>query len=141
MNFIETRAKADLLQEKINAHGALRAEVKKKVNYKFRLEWNYHSNSMEGNTLTKEETRSVMVGNLTVGGKPIRDVMEMKGHDDIVSEIFRIGKGDLRLSEKRIKEIHKAIMHEEDELKRAKIGVWKPEPNYVLITRMNVLTT
>jgi Fic family protein len=86
---------------------------------------------MEGNTLTLAETRSVMVGNLTVGGKPLKDVLEMKGHDEIISEILRVGKGEARLSEARIRQIHQAIMHEEDPEKRRQIGVWKTMPNYL----------
>lgn len=70
MSYSEKRKQIDLLQQKINAHGELSAEVKKKINYKFRLDWNYYSNSMEGNTLTMDETRSVMVGNLTVVRNP-----------------------------------------------------------------------
>lgn len=131
MSYSEKRKQVDLLQQKINAHGELSADVKKKINYKFRLDWNYYSNSMEGNTLTMDETRSVMVGNLTVGGKPIKDVLEIKGHDEIISEILQIGKGEARLSEARIREIHIGIMHEEDEAKKKKISVWKTEPNYI----------
>ncbi len=131
MSYIEKRNQIDLLLQKINSHGELSVDVKKKINYKFRLDWNYYSNSMEGNTLTMDETRSVMVGNLTVGGKPIKDVLEIKGHDQVISEIINIGKGEVRLSEKRIKEIHKGIMHEEDESKKGKIGVWKTDPNYL----------
>lgn len=131
MNYTDKRNQIDLLQKKINAFGELNADVKKKINYKFRLDWNYYSNSMEGNTLTMDETRSVMVGNLTVGGKPIKDVLEMKGHDEVISEIIRIGKSEVRLSEARIREIHKGIMHEEDEDKKKKIGAWKTEPNYI----------
>ena len=122
----------DELQADIFAAGELSAEVKKRINYKFRLDWNYHSNSMEGNTLTKEETRSVMVGNITVGGKPYKDVAEMRGHDDVVQEILKIGKGEVRLSEKRVKEIHRSIMYEEDPKKRTEIGEWKSKDNYVL---------
>jgi Fic family protein len=132
MSYTEKRNQIDILQQKINAHGELSAEVKKKINYKFRLDWNYYSNSMEGNTLTMDETRSVMVGNLTVGGKPIKDVLEIKGHDEIIADILKIGKGELRISEKRIKEIHKGIMYEEDKEKEKKIGVWKTDPNYVM---------
>lgn len=122
----------DSLRQQIERHGPLAAEVRRKVDYKFRLDWNYYSNSMEGNTLTMDETRSVMVGNLTVGGKPIKDVLEMRGHDIIVSEVLRIGRGEARLSEARIKEIHRGIMHEDDPEKQRKIGIWKPEANYML---------
>ncbi|MCF8460676.1 MAG: Fic family protein [Flavobacteriales bacterium] len=120
------------LQAKILAAGEYDSEIKKRINYRFRLDWNYHSNSMEGNTLTKEETRSVMIGNLTVGGKPYKDVAEMRGHDDVVQEILKVGKGEVRLSEKRVKEIHRSIMFEEDSEKRFGIGEWKSKDNYVL---------
>ena len=132
MSYSEKRQQVDLLQEKINAHGALSDEVKKKINYKFRLDWNYYSNSMEGNTLTMEETRSVMVGNLTVDGKPIKDVLEMRGHNEVVADILKIGKGELRVSEKRIRDIHIGIMHEEDKTQKHKIGIWKTDSNYVI---------
>lgn len=132
MSYTEIKEQIDLLLQKVNSYGELSNDVKKKINYKFQLDWNYYSNSMEGNTLTKDETRSVMVGNLTVGGKPIKDVLEVKGHNEVISEILRIGKGDVRLSESRICEIHKGIMHEEDEAKKNYIGKWKQEPNYVI---------
>jgi Fic family protein len=127
----DTIAEVDRLDRLIRKHGPLGAELLKKVNYKFRLEWNYYSNSMEGNTLTLPETRTVMVGNITVDGKPIRDVMEMKGHDDVISTILQLGKGDLNISEKRIKEIHAGILYEEDPEKRKLIGTWKTAPNYI----------
>lgn len=69
--------------------------------YKFRLELNYHSNRIEGGTLTKLETRSIMIGLLTVDGKPLKDVREMKGHDDVIKAILKQGKAHLRLSENR----------------------------------------
>ena len=131
MSYIDKRNQIDYLQKKIDAFGELSADVKKKINYKFRLDWNYYSNSMEGNTLTMDETRSVMVGNLTVGGKPIKDVLEMIGHDEVISQIISIGKKEVRLSEARIREIHKGIMNEEDESKNDKIGKWKTERNYI----------
>jgi Fic family protein len=131
MSYKEKREQIDLLQNQIDAHGQLSGGMKMKINYKFRLDWNYYSNSMEGNTLTMDETRSVMVGNLTVGGKPFKDIAEMKGHDEIISEILKIGKSELRLSEARIRAIHKGIMHEEDEAKKKDIGIWKTEPNYI----------
>ena len=132
MGYLEKRNKVDELKIKIDAQGEILPEIKKKINYKFRLDWNYYSNSMEGNTLTIEETRSIMVGNITIGGKPMKDVLEIKGHDKVVSDILKIGKGEVRLSEKRIRDIHTAIMHEEDEAKKSKIGVWKTEPNYII---------
>ncbi|OYU79945.1 MAG: hypothetical protein CFE23_11870 [Flavobacterium sp. BFFFF1] len=131
MSYKETKTKIDALKAQIEKHGPLTDEQKKKINYKFRLEWNFNSNSMEGNTLTVAETRSVMTGNLTVNEKPLKDVLEMRGHDEVITDILTIGKGDARLSEFRIKRIHKAIMFEDDEVKKAKIGEWKEEQNMI----------
>lgn len=131
MKYIDLKNKIDAIKDKIAQNGKLGKEQLNKINNKFRLEWNFNSNSMEGNTLTIEETRSVMVGNLDVHQKPIKDVLEMKGHDEIISDILKIGKGELRLSEKRIKEIHSGIMHEEDPERKKKIGNWKPENNEI----------
>lgn len=131
MSYTDTKNKIDAIRSKIEQFGLLSEEQKKKINYKFRLEWNYNSNSMEGNTLTIEETRSLMVGNLTLNDKPYKDVVEMKGHDEVVSQILQIGKGELRLSETRIKEIHKTIMHEENKLLKTQIGTWKTDPNMI----------
>lgn len=132
MIYKEIKNKIDTIKEKIVLHGKLTKEQINKINQKFRLEWNYNSNSMEGNTLTIEETRSVMVGNLDVHQKPIKDVLEMKGHDVVITDILKIGKGELRLSEKRIKEIHAAIMHEENPETKSKIGQWKQQANEII---------
>ena len=131
MRYLEIRDSVDLLKNQIEAQTAIPKEVLKKIAYKFRLEWNYYSNSMEGNTLTKDETRSIMVGNITVSGKPIKDVLEVKGHNEVITEILRLGKSEVRLSEARIKQIHKGIMHEEDPEKQKEIGVWKKQKNYL----------
>lgn len=132
MKYTDIKNKIDTIKEKIVQHGKLTKEQLNKINHKFRLEWNFNSNSMEGNTLTIEETRSVMVGNLDVHQKPIKDVLEMKGHDEVISDILKIGKGELRLSERRIKEIHSGIMHEEDPERKKKIGDWKKENNEII---------
>lgn len=132
MSYSDIKTKIDTIKDKIIQNGKLTKEQLNKINNKFRLEWNFNSNSMEGNTLTMEETRSVMVGNLDVRQKPIKDVLEMKGHDEVISNILKIGKGEMRLSEKRIKDIHLGIMHEENPDDKNKIGKWKQIPNEII---------
>ena len=48
---------------------------------KLRLEWNYNSNHIEGNTLTYQETELLLIHGRTAGGHPMRDYEEMKAHD------------------------------------------------------------
>lgn len=122
----------DQKQKQIEAFGKFDAEVQKRINYKFRLDWNYYSNSMEGNSLTRVETRQVMMDNVTIQGKPFKDIAEMRGHDKEVLEIIKMGKGEVRISEARIKQMHKAIMHEDDSQKINLIGKWKESNNYII---------
>lgn len=132
MSFKEFIQKIDENQKRISSFGKFSEEVLKKINYKLRLDWNYYSNRMEGGTLTKAETRSVMVGNIDVKGKPLKDVAEMAGHDKIVLDVLKMSKGELRISEKRIKDIHKAIMFEDNSELATQIGQWKKDPNEII---------
>jgi Fic family protein len=132
MNYQDLKETIDTIKAKVDGLGTLTIDQKKRINYIFRLEWNYNSNSMEGNTLTIEETRSVMVGNITVNNKSLKDILEIQGHDQVVSEILNIGKGNLRISEKRICDIHKAIMYNPDkDDEKSMIGRWKQVPNMI----------
>ena len=132
MSFIDKLQQIDNLQTAIQDLGPIPVALLNKIDYKLRLEWNYTSNSMEGNTLTKRETRTVMVGVIDVNDKPIKDVMEIRNHDQVITTIMKIGKGDLAVSEGRIKEIHKGIMYEEDTEKQKQVGQWKTTDNYMI---------
>jgi Fic family protein len=131
-NLINIKTQIAENQSKISEFGKFDQEVLKKINYKIRLDWNYYSSRMEGGTLTREETRSVMVGNIDVRGKPFKDVAEMAGHDKIVLEVLKMTKTETRISERRIRDIHLAIMHEEDPVKKAEIGNWKSGENEII---------
>lgn len=131
MELPELIRRIDELQARIIDAGPLSADAKRKLDYRFRLDWNYHSNVMEGSSLTQQETRSIMMGNVTVSGKPIKDVLEMQGHDELVTKLLGMAKGDINLSEARIREVHKAIVHEDDPAKKEQVGQWKKEGNYL----------
>lgn len=120
------------LRKTIESKGKLSDEALRKIEYKFRLECNYNSNKIEGGTLTKPETRSVMIGNITVEGKPLKDIREMKGHDEAMKDILSIGKGEKRISEKRIKDIHRQIIVPEMPEEEKEIGVWKQSGNHII---------
>jgi Fic family protein len=50
---------------------------------KLTLEWTYHSNAIEGNTLSLRETKVVLEG-ITVGGKTLREHFEATNHRDAI---------------------------------------------------------
>jgi hypothetical protein len=53
MDVREVYQRIQELQDEIEALGPLDSEMRKRIDYKFRLDWNYQSNNIEGGTLTK----------------------------------------------------------------------------------------
>ena len=54
-----------------------------------RVELTYHSNAIEGNTLSLRETQLVLEGYAPSGGKPLRDIYEARNHDRALREVER----------------------------------------------------
>lgn len=69
------------LQKKWFSLQPLTPECKKRLREKFRLEFNYNSNHLEGNTLTYGETKLLILFDETKGNHEFREYAEMKAHD------------------------------------------------------------
>lgn len=76
---------------------------------KLMLEWTYHSNAIEGNTLTLRETKVVLEG-ITVGGKTLREHFEATNHRDAILYVEEIVAKDEPLSEWQIRNIHNLVL-------------------------------
>lgn len=73
------------------------------------LEWTYNSNAIEGNTLTLKETKVVLEG-ITVGGKTLREHLEVINHKEAILYVEEIVKDKEPLSEWQIKNIHRLVL-------------------------------
>ncbi len=82
----------DRLKDELDALRPLPSAVVARVEQKLRIESDYHSNAVEGNSLTLGETRSLILHGLTARGKPMRDHLDIQGHDDAVKAIERAVK-------------------------------------------------
>ncbi len=107
-----------------------------------RLDWNYHSNSIEGNSLTYGETKSLILHHITADGKPLRDHFEITGHNEALLWVMDIVKSERSINENFIRELHKLILKEnyfkeavtpdgKPTKKEIKVGEYKTEPNHV----------
>lgn len=76
---------------------------------KLLLEWTYHSNAIEGNTLTLKETKVVLEG-ITVGGKTMREHLEVINHRNAITYVEEIVQSKEPLSEWQIKNLHHLIL-------------------------------
>ena len=85
---------------------------------KLRLEWNYHSNHIEGNTLTYGETELLLLHNQTHGNHSLREYEEMKAHDVGILHLQTLAADASRLiGEGDIRDLNKIILKE---------PFWKP---------------
>ncbi|MCY4653581.1 MAG: Fic family protein [Dehalococcoidia bacterium] len=101
-----------LLKEELDSLRPLRPEVVAQVEQKLRIEANYHSNAIEGNTLTFGETRSLILHGLTAHGKPMRDHLDIEGHDSAVKAIEAAVKDERELTEVFIRNLHGILLKE-----------------------------
>ncbi|MBN3758061.1 Fic family protein [Paraburkholderia sp. Tr-20389] len=76
---------------------------------KLALEWTYHSNAIEGNTLTLRETKVVLEG-ITVGGKSLREHFEATNHRDAILYVEELVAKSEPLSEWQIRNIHSLVL-------------------------------
>ena len=108
-NVLETITK---LKKERDGLRPLPLNVLAQVEQKLRLESNYHSNAIEGNTLTLGETRSLILHGLTAHGKPLRDHLDVQGHDSAVKAIEAAVKEEQELNEVFIRSLHHVLLKE-----------------------------
>ena len=135
--------KIDRLQKEIASLRPLDANTQGRILQRFRLDWNYHSNNIEGNSYDYGETKAFLLHGLTAGGKPLRDSLEIKGHNEVILELEDLVKNHVPLTEHLIRELHKKILGPEPYTIKAEAadgsstsrsvtpGRYKVEPNHV----------
>ncbi len=130
------------LKEELDGLRPLKKEDEQKIFQKFRLDWNYHSNRIEGNSLTYGETKALILFGITAQGKPLKDHFEVTGHNEAVNWVYELVKQQRPLSEKFIRELHLLLLKESyyvDAItpngnptrKKVEVGKYKTIPNHV----------
>lgn len=98
----------DLIKQQLDTKRPLPKYTLKSLRERLFLEWTYHSNAIEGNTLTINETKVVLEG-ITIGGKSIKEHLEVINHQDAISYVEDIVQGQEQLFEWQIKNLHRLI--------------------------------
>ncbi len=135
------------LDAKISEWHELRQDIKEadkdRLWRKLRLEWNYNSNHIEGNTLTYHETELLLIHGRTSSGHPLRHYEEMKAHDVAIDYARRLADEERDIAEIAIRELNKILLKDPfwkeaqtpdgmSTRKRIVPGEYKTQPNHVL---------
>lgn len=91
--------------------------------------WTHHSTALEGNTLSLGETFFVLSEGLTIGGKPLKDHLEVVGHARAIDRLT----GWLH-EERPLMEVDRFALHQTVQTQVVvdifqPVGKWKVEPN------------
>jgi len=104
----------DLLKEKLDQYRPLPKAVLHNLHEDLVLRWTYHSNAIEGNTLTLKETKVALEG-ITVGGKTLREHFEVINHQNAILFVEALVQKSEIVSEWQIKNIHQLILKNIDD--------------------------
>jgi Fic family protein len=132
----------NFVQAQIDRHRPIPQAVQERIFQKFRLDWNYHSNAIEGNPYTYGETVTFILHGITAKGKKLKDHLDIKGHNDGIDFLLGLVKDGRALNETDIRNLHKIILVQEYQVdaitesggkarKTIQIGQYKSTPNHV----------
>src|ERR1700709_1231103 len=102
----------DALKKQIDDMRPLPEDVEGRVMQKLRLDWNYHSNAIEGNRLSYGETVAFLMEGITAKGKPLKDHLDIRGHNEAINFLLSIVKEPRPITEFEIRALHKMILVE-----------------------------
>lgn len=100
---------AGLLKTKLDEHRPLAGEIVSNLHENLVVQWTYHSNAIEGNTLTLKETKVALEG-ITIGGKTLREHVEAINHRDAILFVEDLVTKQQPLDEYSIKSLHQLVL-------------------------------
>lgn len=133
----------DQLSATYNSLLPMSPENQRRWDKKVRLEFNYNSNHIEGNTLTYGETELLLLFDETHGSHPMRDYEEMKAHDVAFQKIKEwAADTETPLTEQDIKNLNQIILVQpfwknaitpdgQPTRRQITVGNYKTQPNSV----------
>ena len=74
------------------------------------IEWTYNSNSIEGNTLTLQETKMVIEEGFTIKGKSLREHFEVVNHQEAIEYVENLVNGQYKFNERDILDVHALVL-------------------------------
>lgn len=101
------------LQQKKTQLDALRPLPKaavRRLNEQLTIEWIYNSNAIEGSTLTLRETQLILETGLTIGGKSLREHLEVINHQEAIKYVETLTAQHTPVSSLNVRQIHQLVL-------------------------------
>lgn len=110
MNLLDGKVHNRILEKKkrLDSHRPMPQSVLHKIQQQIEIEYIYNSNAIEGNTLKLSETQLILERGITIGGKSLREHLEVRNHPKAIEYIQKLTKRSLRQQD--ILVLHQIIM-------------------------------
>lgn len=102
--------KIDEKKARLDLYRPFPSHVVHSIKESLSIEWTYNSNSIEGNTLTLQETKMVLEDGLTISGKSLREHFETLNHHDAITHVESLVQPDYILKERDILDVHELVL-------------------------------
>jgi Fic family protein len=121
----------DTLKKELDGLRPLKTEQAKNLKTLFDVNFTYNSTAIEGNSLSYQETKVVLLDGLTIGGKSVREHLEIINHSEAIDYIEELShKKITQLYKTDILNIHSIILKSIDPKNS---GRYRDIPVYVLL--------
>lgn len=103
-------ARLEAKKAQLDALRPLEQAAVRRLNEQLRVEWIYNSNAIEGNTLTLRETQLVLETGLTIGGKSLREHLEVLNHREAIEYVESLVAGEEPVTPSVVRQIHGLVL-------------------------------
>ena len=96
-------------KKKLESLRPLPKDSVKRIIEDIRLRHTYHSDAIEGNTLTLQETKLVLEEGVTIGGKPLKDHIEARNDAEAFDLMIELVNSKKKISQEIVQKIHEFV--------------------------------
>jgi len=100
----------------LNRQRPLPAIAVQKIKDALSIEWTYNSNSIEGNSMTLQETYVIINEGMTVKGKSLREHFEVNNHHKALQYLYELAGNKQALTAGTVLDIHRFILNNIEDL-------------------------
>jgi len=126
---LEPRLSVRLEEKKarLDLHRPLAPAIAQRLHEDLRIRLTYHSNAIEGNTLSLRETQVVIEEGITIGGHSLREHLEATNHARAFDELRHFVETGTPITIETVHRFHALVLHDLEET----AGRWREQQVYI----------
>ncbi len=112
---------------RLDVHRPLIPAIARRLHEDLRIRLTYHSNAIEGNTLSLRETQVVIEDGITIGGHSLREHLEATNHANAFDALLALVERNTPITVETVLRLHALVLHDLHET----AGLWREQSVYI----------